>query len=207
MELQKRILTILTMALQNINSHQELVSELSKHQLAYLLLYKKKSPTSECAVEHINLALAKAQETPVLSADVSQVRDIHPQYSINSVPSLLVFENGNFKNTIKGCNDTQYYSSLFANTIFRTGKNGETKAQKRVTVYSTPTCSWCNTLKSYLREHQIRFTDVDVSKDQQQAEAMVRRSGQQGVPQTDINGQMIIGFDKAKINTLLGIQG
>jgi glutaredoxin len=46
---------------------------------------------------------------------------------------------------------------------------------------------------------------VDVSKDQKAAEEMVRRSGQQGVPQTDINGEMIVGFDRNRINTLLGI--
>jgi glutaredoxin len=38
------------------------------------------------------------------------------------------------------------------------------------------------------------------------AEEMVRRSGQQGVPQTDINGEIIVGFDKARINRLLDIQ-
>ncbi|HIE15791.1 MAG TPA: NrdH-redoxin, partial [Bacteroidales bacterium] len=80
------------------------------------------------------------------------------------------------------------------------------KPQKRVTVYSTPSCSWCNTLKTHLRKHRIRFTDIDVSQDQAAAEAMVRRSGQQGVPQTDIEGEIIIGFDKNRINTLLGIQ-
>ncbi|MBU2554283.1 MAG: NrdH-redoxin, partial [Bacteroidetes bacterium] len=72
--------------------------------------------------------------------------------------------------------------------------------------YSTPSCSWCNTLKTHLKKNGIRFTDIDVSRDQKAAEAMVHRSGQQGVPQTDINGEMIVGFDKARINTLLGIQ-
>jgi glutaredoxin len=46
---------------------------------------------------------------------------------------------------------------------------------------------------------------VDVSVDQKAAEEMVRKSGQQGVPQTDINGEIIVGFDKTRINTLLGI--
>ena len=50
------------------------------------------------------------------------------------------------------------------------------------------------------------YSEINVSKDQNAAEAMVRKSGQQGVPQTDINGTMVIGFDKVKINKLLGIQ-
>jgi glutaredoxin len=62
-------------------------------------------------------------------------------------------------------------------------------------------------LKTYLRKHRIRFTDIDVSADPQAAEDLVRRTGQQGVPQTDIDGEIIVGFDKARINTLLGIQG
>ena len=48
---------------------------------------------------------------------------------------------------------------------------------------------------------------MDVSKDQSAAERMVQKSGQQGVPQTEINGRMIVGFDKTKINQLLEIEG
>ena len=83
----------------------------------------------------------------------------------------------------------------------------EGEPQKSVTVYSTPTCSWCNTLKSHLRKHRVYFTDVDVSADPSLAEELVRKSGQQGVPQTEIDGEIIVGFDKKRINSLLGIQG
>jgi glutaredoxin-like YruB-family protein len=100
-----------------------------------------------------------------------------------------------------------FYKSLFEDNLYHaTSSSGEEKAQKRVTVYSTPTCTWCKTLKTHLKKNGIRFTDIDVSKDQKAAEAMVSRSGQQGVPQTDIAGEMIVGFDKTRINTLLGIQ-
>ncbi|HDZ41741.1 MAG TPA: NrdH-redoxin [Bacteroidetes bacterium] len=82
-------------------------------------------------------------------------------------------------------------------------QSGEEKRQKNVTVYSTPTCTWCNTLKSYLRERKIQFRDIDVSADQKAAGQMVNKSGQQGVPQTDIDGHVIVGFDKKKIDSLL----
>ena len=75
--------------------------------------------------------------------------------------------------------------------------------QKRVTVYSTPACSWCNTLKSFLKERKVQFRDIDVSLDQKAAEQMVNKSGQQGVPQTEIDGQIIVGFDKKRIDSLL----
>ena len=73
-------------------------------------------------------------------------------------------------------------------------------------MYSTPTCTWCTTLKSYLDQKQIRYREINVASDTSAAEAMVRKSGQQGVPQTEINGQMIVGFDKIRINQLLEIK-
>ncbi|MCG3211756.1 MAG: hypothetical protein FOGNACKC_05402 [Anaerolineae bacterium] len=80
------------------------------------------------------------------------------------------------------------------------------RRQPRVIVFSTPTCTYCNAAKRYFREHNIKFRDVDVSKDPVAARDMVRRSGQQGVPQIDIGGRIIVGFDRPKINQLLGIK-
>ena len=77
---------------------------------------------------------------------------------------------------------------------------------KRVIVFSTPTCSWCRKLKNYLRENKIRFKDIDVSRDMQAARDMVRKTGQQGVPQIWINNYPVVGFDKAKIDRLLGLK-
>jgi glutaredoxin-like YruB-family protein len=83
----------------------------------------------------------------------------------------------------------------------------EGRKVKQVTVYTTPTCSWCTTLKSYLSKSHIRYTEIDVSKDEEAAREMVSRSGQQGVPQILIGGEMIVGFDKARINRLLDVKG
>ncbi len=79
-------------------------------------------------------------------------------------------------------------------------------SQPRVIVFSTPNCPYCNMAKRYLRERGVRFRDVDVSRDPAAARDMVRRSGQQGVPVIDINGKIVVGFDKAKINQLLGLK-
>jgi len=173
---------------------------------AYVLLYKKGSEASDCSYVNLAEAVRAQKEIKVMVADVNRVHDIHSNYEITSAPSLLVFNEGKFEKSIKGCNDNNYYKSLFYNALFTAqAKNGE-KQQKRVTVYSTPTCSWCTTLKNHLKNNGIRYSEIDVSKDQKAAEAMLRKSGQQGVPQTDISGTMIIGFDKVKINKLLGIQ-
>jgi len=194
------------MALREIDSHDELLGILNEKKKNYILLYKKGSEASDCSYKNIESALRKVKDVNVAAADVTSVRDIHTIYSVTSAPSLLVFEGKNFVKTVKGCNDENFYHSLFESSFYSsTATNSDENLQKRVTVYSTPTCSWCNTLKTYLKKNGIRFRDIDVSKDQKAAEAMVARSGQQGVPQTDINGEIIVGFDKNRINTLLGI--
>ena len=77
---------------------------------------------------------------------------------------------------------------------------------KKVIVFSTSSCSWCSKLKNYLRKNNIRFKDVDVSRDASAAKDIVRRTGQMGVPVTLIDNKPIIGFDKAKIDRLLEIK-
>jgi glutaredoxin 3 len=78
--------------------------------------------------------------------------------------------------------------------------------QPQVIVFTTPTCSWCKKTKQYLIEHKIRFKEVDVSRDQQAARDLVRRTNQMGVPVTLINNRPVIGFNKAEINRLLNIK-
>ena len=80
------------------------------------------------------------------------------------------------------------------------------KIQPKVVVFSTPTCSYCNMAKSYFREKGIKFTDIDVSRDQAAARDMVRRSGQMGVPVIDIGGKIVVGFNRPQVNALLGIK-
>ncbi|MCS7040714.1 MAG: NrdH-redoxin [Caldilineales bacterium] len=78
--------------------------------------------------------------------------------------------------------------------------------QPRVIVFSTPTCVYCNAVKQYFRQKGIKFRDVDVSRDPVAARDMVRRSGQQGVPVIDIGGRIVVGFDRPKIDQLLGLK-
>ncbi len=77
---------------------------------------------------------------------------------------------------------------------------------KKVIVFSTPSCSWCRKIKSYLKENKIRFTNIDVSRDEKAARDMVRKTGQQGVPQMWVNNVPVVGFDKNKIDRLLNIK-
>ncbi len=79
-------------------------------------------------------------------------------------------------------------------------------SQPKVVIFTTPTCSYCNIAKRYFREKSIRFTSVDVSRDQRAAADMQRRTGQTGVPVIMIKSKTIVGFDKPKINRMLNIK-
>ncbi len=72
-----------------------------------------------------------------------------------------------------------------------------------ITMYSTPSCTYCRKAKEYFREHGIRFTEHDVSRDQRRADEMVRKSGQSGVPVIDVNGRVIVGFNQPEIERAL----
>ena len=81
----------------------------------------------------------------------------------------------------------------------------------KVIIYSTPVCPYCNMLKAYLSEHKIEFENKNVAADQAAAQEMVDKSGQMGVPvsiiTTDDNKEeVVIGFDKERLNQLLNIQ-
>jgi glutaredoxin-like YruB-family protein len=76
---------------------------------------------------------------------------------------------------------------------------------KNIKIYSTPTCPWCVRVKQFLKENNVSFEDLDVSANQAAAEEMIQKTGQMGVPVLDIEGEIIIGFDKDKIKAILGI--
>jgi glutaredoxin-like YruB-family protein len=75
-----------------------------------------------------------------------------------------------------------------------------------IKVYSTPSCPYCLTLKEFLRENNVQFEDIDVSQDRQALEDMIKKSGQMGVPVVDVDGNIVIGFDKQRIVELLNIK-
>lgn len=72
-----------------------------------------------------------------------------------------------------------------------------------VIVYSTPTCPWCHRVKDYLKEKGVNFVDIDVAANREKAMEMMEKSGQRGVPVLDIDGEVVVGFDKERIDKLL----
>ncbi len=72
-----------------------------------------------------------------------------------------------------------------------------------IIVYTTPSCPYCQMVKEFLANHGIDFKEVDVSSNEEAAQEMVMKSNQMGVPVTDIDGQIIIGFDEGAIRRVL----
>ena len=81
--------------------------------------------------------------------------------------------------------------------------NAASAKSKQVIIYTTPTCTYCSAIKNYLSGQGISYREIDVSRDERAARDMVRRSGQQAVPQTLIDGRLIIGYDRNKLDELL----
>lgn len=76
---------------------------------------------------------------------------------------------------------------------------------KNVIIYSTPSCVYCKMAKSYFDEKGVAYDDKDVMVDVKAREEMMQKSGQLGVPVIDIEGKIIVGFDKGAIKDILGI--
>jgi glutaredoxin-like YruB-family protein len=72
-----------------------------------------------------------------------------------------------------------------------------------ITVYSTPTCPYCKMAKGLLEEKGISFKDIDVSQDAAGRDEMIKKSGQMGVPVVDVDGEIIVGFDKERLEGLI----
>ena len=77
--------------------------------------------------------------------------------------------------------------------------------EKKVKVYSTPTCPYCIRAKQFLKDNNIEFEDINVSTNQEKAQEMIEKTGQMGVPVLDIDGEIIVGFDKDAISKALNL--
>ncbi|MCH1624407.1 glutaredoxin family protein [Ferdinandcohnia quinoae] len=73
----------------------------------------------------------------------------------------------------------------------------------QITVYTTSTCPYCDMMKNFLKEQGLSFNEVNVQLDQAAANRLVKTTGQLGMPQTEINGQWVLGFDPEKVMSLV----
>lgn len=190
----------------NIESKLEVKAKVARKRKSLLLLYKSGHLESECAYRNLATAQKKLRSVPIYSADVNTVLDIHPAYRITSIPSLLIFDKGKFKNAITGCQGYNYYKILMNSFSPKTKVAAKTKARKSVKVYSTPTCSWCTSLKTWLQNNGVKYKDIDISQDERAAQVLIKRSGHKGVPQIEINKEIVVGFQLPRLKELLEIK-
>lgn len=76
---------------------------------------------------------------------------------------------------------------------------------KEVSIYSTPTCHYCNLAKEFFKENGVNYTEYDVSVDMEKRNEIIKRSGQMGVPVITIDHDLIVGFNEARLRELLGL--
>lgn len=74
-----------------------------------------------------------------------------------------------------------------------------------VTIYTTPTCVYCKMAKAFFKEHNVSYEEKDVVRDMAARDEMFEKSRQRGVPVIDIDGKIIVGFDKEELSALLNI--
>ena len=76
-------------------------------------------------------------------------------------------------------------------------------ADRKVVIYSTPTCPYCKRAKDYLSRKGIPHIDINVAEDRGKAKEMIQKSGQMGVPVITINGEVLVGFNQTLLDRLL----
>ncbi len=74
---------------------------------------------------------------------------------------------------------------------------------EKITIYSTPTCRYCDLAKDYLKDNGVTFEEVNVAANREAAQEMVAKSGQMGVPVIDFNGEIIVGFNRGRLSELI----
>ncbi len=146
-------------------------------------------------------------EQPVLLVDVGAVKGLHTRFDVHSVPTVIsVTGDGDVVQKVIGEQDASLYERAFLDHAGAARRDGQEEPRfPSVTVYVSDSCPWCTRAKSYLRKQRVPFREVNVSRDPSAASALVAKTGRQGVPQLDIGGRYVVGFDQARIDELLGL--
>ncbi len=190
-----------------IKDAQDLEDVQQRHgSFLVLAFYGAFSASAVRALEQLREVDRHNEAIPIYVVDVEKVKGLHKRFNVKRVPTVLSLEKGKVAKVIEGAQSARFYEMAFAGAapVPRGGTSAERRL--RVVVYTGPGCPACGTAKAYLRRHGVTFQEVDVSRDQRAAERLVRRSGQMAVPQIDVNGRLVVGFNQAQLSRLLGLQ-
>ncbi len=75
----------------------------------------------------------------------------------------------------------------------------------KITIYSTPTCTYCNMAKEFFTQNNLSYEEFNVASDLEKRKEMIEKSGQLGVPVIDVDGKIFVGFDKSMIASKIGV--
>ena len=170
-----------------------------------LAFYGAFSSAAKRALNELKEFSEENKEIPVYVVDVEKVKGVHKLFGVKNVPTVLAVEKEKVTRRIEGVESAQLYAQVLAGANPSHHKKGEKTVAHRIIVYTGPGCPHCAAAKKYLRLKGVGFREIDVSRDQHAAETLMRRSGQMGVPQIDIDGHIIVGNDQLKIDRLLSI--
>jgi len=162
------------------------------------------SPRSTEALEIFEKLHREKKAPAVAVVNVSKVKDIHGAYDIHAAPTVITMKSGELVRKLEGLQTEETYRLLLSDAPRKTA-DGKELPPLRVTVYTTRSCPHCTTVKNHLRLKGIPYREVDLGSDPSAATELSRRTGQTGVPQTEINGAFVLGADLPKINRLVGI--
>jgi len=187
-----------------IKDHKHFGQVQEKHkEFLILLFYANFSSPAKRALSEIERFSKENKQIPIYIIDVEKVKGIHKQFGVENVPTVLALRKGKVTKQVEGVESAKFYAHIFSGIYPSHYKKDKKAVSHRVIVYSGPGCPACGTAEAYLRRRGVSFRVVDISRDQHAAERLVRRSGQMAVPQIDIDGHLVVGFNQAKIERLL----
>ena len=135
--------------------------------------------------------------------NVDENQQLASIFGVMGIPTVMFFKDGKIVNQRVGVMSKEAYKTAIDQILNEKIEGNGASAKKEIIVFSTPSCPWCRKTKEYLKGRGIKFKDVDVSIDRAMAQKMVQRSGEMGVPQLWINGQVVVGFNRPRIDMLL----
>jgi len=187
-----------------IKDHKHFGQVQEKHkEFLILVFYANFSSPAKRALSEIERFSKENKQIPVYIIDVERVKGIHKQFGVENVPTVLSLRKGKVTQRFEGVESAKFYAHIFSGMYSSHYKTGKKAVSHRVIVYSGPGCPACGTAKAYLRSRGVSFRVVDISRDPRAGERLIRRSGQMAVPQIDIDGHLVVGFNQGKIERLL----
>jgi glutaredoxin-like YruB-family protein len=176
-----------------------------KHrEFLVVFFYGDFSSASKRALAELEQFSKEDGKAPVYGIDVEKVKGVHKQFGVERVPTVVALRRGKVIQQLEGVESAGFYARILSGARPSQYKAGKGTAPRRVIVYSGPGCPACGSAKTYLRRLGISFREVDIARDRNAAQSLVRRSGQMAVPQIDIDGHLIVGFDRAEIDRIIG---